>query len=134
MVGPFRTAWGCCVDGNGLLGDVRPGDVRLLFNELVGDRQFTIDELFATTALDDVVDRLLVMEVNIVLCSLAEPADVLCWLLPMAAIAVDALIAIELFVLLFVIVVIASAAAETLLDTIVCCCCCCWVEIDWLID
>lgn len=52
--GPFIR---CCD-----LGDIRPGDVRLLTTELVGDTEFDI-ELFRV---DVVVERLLfVMEVNI---------------------------------------------------------------------
>lgn len=80
VVGPFKAAWGCC------LGDNRPGDVRLLTTELVGDKQLAIDVLFATTALDEDVVRLLVMEVKMLECSIAAPTEVALWWLLLVAI------------------------------------------------
>lgn len=70
VVGPFSAACDCC------LGDIKPGDVRLLTTELVGDKQLAIDPVFVATALDDDVVRLLVMEVKMAECSSAEPAMV----------------------------------------------------------
>lgn len=77
--GPFIVVCvGCC------FGDVNPGDVRLLTTELVGDKQLAIDDIFAAVPLDadDEDAKLLVMDVNMVECSFAEPADVaLCCIL-----------------------------------------------------
>lgn len=126
VVGPFNVACGSC------LGDIRPGDVRLLTTELVGDKQFAIDELtVATTALDDVVVKLLVMEVKMVEWSLAEPADeALCWLLPMLFVAFWMLLLTPL--VLFGVVVDAdddtsAGTVGTMLDDTGVC----WLEIDW---